>query len=408
MNPAPPSSRNWPDFRGPAGDGHGVARGLPRTWAPNRNVVWRTPIHDSGWSSPIVAGDRVWITTATESGTTQWVVCVDARTGKVLLDDRVFENERPERIGAQGNTYASPSSVTDGRHVVSHFGTYGTVCHDVRSLRRVWTRRDLQCLHFQGPGSSPLLWRGRVVLTYDGADVQFVTALDLRTGKTLWRTDRGTDWSADAYGGKDDPDQRKAFSTPFLTERDGRPELVTAAARCFVAYDPATGRETWRLPHPGFSNATRPVAGGGMIYLDTGFNRPEMLGVRLPKGRVPGSADIAWRVSRSVPTMSSPLLHEGLLTYAADSDFLSCIDAASGAEVWRERIGGRQYASPLLADGAIHWVSDNGRTLITEPGRTFRVLGEGRLDEGSRSSPAVFDNSLLIRTYDALYRIGAT
>ena len=400
-------ARTWPDFRGPSGDGHAVARGLPRTWAPDRNILWRTPIHDSGWSSPIVAGDTVWLTTATEPGTTQWVLCLDVRTGAVLLDDRVFENERPERIGAQGNTYASPSSVTDGRYVVSHFGTYGTVCHDVRTRRRLWTRRDLNCAHYQGPGSSPVLWRDKVVLTFDGTDVQFLAALDIRTGKTVWRTDRGTDWNADPYGARQDPDQRKAFSTPTPITRDGRPELVTAAARCFVGYDPANGRETWRIPHAGFSNATRPVAGNGMLFLDTGFNRPEMWGVRLAKGRPPGTEDIVWRVARGVPTMGSPVLHDGLLFFAADSDFVSCLDAATGQEAWRERIGGRHYASPVLADGALHLISDSGRTLMIEPGRTFRVVGEGKLDEGSRASPAIWDNTLLIRTYDALYRIGA-
>lgn len=398
---APPEGADrWPDFRGPAGDGHGAATGLPRTWSATTNVRWRTPIHDAGWSSPVVWGKRIWCTTATERGHEQFVVCIDRDTGKVLLDRKLFHNPDPERIGAQGNTYASPSPVVDRERAYLHFGTYGTACVDTRTLQTLWTRRDLNCLHFQGPGSSPVLVDNRLICTYDGADAQYLVALDPRSGKTLWRTERGVDWSADRNGAKDDPDQRKAFSTPYLLRVGGRTELVSVGARLFAAYDPRTGRELWRLPHPGFSNASRPVAGGGLLFLNTGFNRPELWAVRADR-----PTEVVWRHTRSVPTMSSPILVGGLLFFAADSDFVTCLDAATGAEVWKERIGGRHYASPVLADGALYLLADNGRALALAPERRFRVLGEAQLPEGSRATPAVADNSLFIRTYDALYRI---
>jgi len=396
----------WLDFRGPSANGHADAERLPTAWSERSSVLWRAPVHDSGWSSPIVVGNQVWLTTATERGHEQFVVCIDKQTGKVLVDDKVFTNPNPERIGAQGNTYASPSPAATRDVVVAHFGTYGTIAYSTRTRKPLWKRTDLNCLHFQGPGSSPVLWKDRVLVTLDGADVQFVAALDLRTGKTLWKSDRRIDWAADKTGAASDPDQRKAFSTPLIWKRKGHDELVTVAARCFIGLDPATGRELWRIPHTGFSNATRPVVGSNHLFLNTGFNRPEFWAVNINHDRAPSESDIAWKISRGVPTMSSPLWHDGLLYFTADSDFITCVDTASGQEVWKERIGGRHYASLLMAGNALYVVSDNGRTVVLQPGRTFKILGEGTLPEGSRSCLAVADNRLFLRTYDALYCLG--
>ena len=399
---------DWLDFRGPGGDGHAGNTPLPRAWNEKSGILWRTPVHDSGWSSPIVVGDQIWLTTATEHGHEQFVVCIHRDTGRVLLDEKVFTNANPERIGAQGNTYASPSPVATRDVVVAHFGTYGTVAYANRTRKILWKRTDLNCQHFQGPGSSPVIWRDRVVLTFDGADVQYLAALDLRSGKTIWKTDRGIDWASDKFGAASDPDQRKAYSTPFVWKRKGRDELVTAGARCFASYDPATGKELWRIPHGGFSNATRPLVAGNRLLLNTGFNRPEFWALRADHDRAPAESDIVWKIARGVPTMSSPLVHNGLLYFTADADFLTCVDLENGQEVWKERLGGRFYASLMMAGGALYAISDRGRSVVLEPGRAFRTLGEGVLPEGSRSSPAVARGRLYLRTYDALVCIGNT
>jgi outer membrane protein assembly factor BamB len=178
------ASENWPQFRGPNGDGHAPAVQLPLTWSETNHVVWKTAIHDLGWSSPVVWDQQIWVTTATEDGKQEFAVCVDRATGKVMHDIKVFDTEKPEHV-ASVNSYASPTPVIETGRLYVHYGTYGTACLDTRTGAILWTRRDLNCDHHEGPGASPMLHGNLLVFTVDGRDVQYVVALDKATGKTV-------------------------------------------------------------------------------------------------------------------------------------------------------------------------------------------------------------------------------
>jgi len=388
---------NWPDFRGPSGDSHSPSKDLPLEWSERKNVRWKTPLPGSGWSSPVVWGKQVWLTTADERGTEQRALCLDRETGKILKNLLVFANPTPQRITNDANGYASPSPVIEAGRVYVHFGTFGTACIDTKSFQILWMRRDLNCDHSVGPGSSPVLFEDKLILTFDGMDVQFLEGLDKKTGKTAWHTPRGTDLSD--QGGE----QKKAFSTPYLLTRKGKPEFVSTGARAFCGYDPRTGKELWRIPHRGYSNASRALAGQGLVFLNTGFNVPELWAARLDSLGGSTPAEIVWRYTRGMPTMSSPTLVEDLLYILSDSEFLTCLEATTGKEVWRERIGGRHYASPLYAAGRLYLFSDQGKTRVIQPGRTFTLLAESELESGCHASPAPVGRSLILRTRTHAY-----
>ena len=388
---------NWPDFRGPRGDGYSTAQSLPTEWSETKNVRWKTSLPGEGWSSPVVWGDQIWLTTATVSGKEQFAVCVNRASGTILKNLLVFRNENPQEFPRQNNTYASPSPVIEKGRVYVHFGTFGTACIDTRSLTTLWTRRDLNCQHSQGPGSSPFRYEDALILTYDGMDAQFLIALDTRTGKTLWKTERNTDF------GTQDGEQKKAFTTPYLLTRKGHVELVSVGARAACGYDPRSGKELWRIRHPGFSNASRPISGNGLLLLNTGFNRPELWAVRLPAEGGPTSAEIIWRYTKGVPNLTSPLLVEDLIYFVADSEVLTCLEAATGREVYKERIGGRFYASPVLAEGRIYFFSESGKAHVVQPGRTLNIIARNQLETGCHASPAACGRSMYVRTSTHLY-----
>lgn len=391
------STENWPEYRGPSLDSHSTAIGLPLEWSESKNVRWKTAIPGLAWSSPVVWGKQLWLTTADEKGHEQSVLCLDKSTGKVLFQQRLFLNERPQPISVDANTYASPSPVIEEGRVYLHFGTFGTTCLDTRSFKTLWTRRDLHCEHSVGPGSSPFLYKDRLILTFDGMDVQYLVALDTKTGKTLWNTPRGTDF------GNAGGEQRKAFTTPYPLVRKGQTELVSVSARAACGYDPDSGKELWRISHPGYSNASRPLLADGLLLINTGFNTPELWALRVDRPTGPTPEDRVWRSNRGIPAMSSPTVVEGLLYFLSDSEFVTCLELASGKEVWRERIGGKHYASPLFAEGRLYLFSENGKTRVIKPGRAFTLLAENTLESGLHASPAVSGRSLFVRTLRHVY-----
>ena len=239
--PAAPAAaqENWPEFRGPQADGT-CQRGIPLRWSETQNVVWKTPLPGRGWSTPVIWGRWLWMTTATDEGRKQWALQVDKQTGRLVRQVLVFENPQPEPINPL-NSYASPSPVIEPGRVYVHFGTYGTACLDSETGRILWTRRDLKLDHKEGPGSSPVLWRNLLIFHCDGMDVQYIVALDKRTGRTVWKTPRSVDLEPFR------PDFRKAYSTPLVVQTDWGPVLVSTAAQAAYGYDPRTGQELWRL-----------------------------------------------------------------------------------------------------------------------------------------------------------------
>jgi outer membrane protein assembly factor BamB len=402
-----PSTDNWPEFRGPSSDGHSAATGLPVSWSETKNVKWKTAIHGKGWSTPAVWGKQIWLTTATEDGHEMFVVCVDRETGKVLLDRKLFTNASPEPLGNDVNSYASPSPAIEAGRVYVHFGSYGTACLDTKTFKTLWERRDLPCRHYRGPSSSPILFENLLILTFDGADYQYTAALNKKTGKTAWKTDRTANWNDLDASGKPtaEGDLRKAHSTPIITTVNGQPHMVSIGAKAGYGYDPQSGKELWKVDYSGFSSSMRPVVGFGMAFITTAFGRADLWALRLGGTGNITNSNVVWKYSRMVPSKPSPLLVGDLLYLANDSGVVTCLEAKTGNQVWQERVGGQFSASPIYADGRIYLFSEQGKATILKPGRTLSVIGENELSTGMMASPAVSGKSLILRTKTHLYRI---
>lgn len=408
-----PVRADWPEFRGPTGDGHASAPdrllGVPLEWNEGRNVKWKTPVPHRGWSTPVVLGGQVWITTATEAGHDCYAIGLDADTGEIRFNERVFHTDNPEPLGngASMNCYATPSAFLEPGRVYVHFGSAGTACLDTSNGKVLWKRDDLPCRHYRGPSSSPVSFEDLIILTMDGADLQYHVALDKRTGRTVWKTDRSVAWNDENVPGQmaRDGDLRKAHSTPLIVQPAGRPQLLSAGAKAAYGYDPRTGRELWRVQYPDWSVAPRPLYWDGLAYIVTGLSKKEMWAVKTDgQGDVTETA-VVWKLKTHVGRYSSPLLVDGLIYMPAEESFISCFEAATGNVVWTERVGGKYAASPLYADGRLYFFSQEGKTTVIKPGRTFEVLATNTLDDGFMASPAVSGSALFLRTRTHLYRV---
>jgi outer membrane protein assembly factor BamB len=407
---------DWPEFRGPFGDGSvspdGTTKrlGLPIHWSETENVQWKTAIPDRGWSTPVVLGGQIWLTTATVDGHDFFAICVEAENGKILFNEKLFHCDNPEPLGNNVNAYATPSPVIEPGRVYIHFGSYGTACLDTKTGDVLWRREDLRCRHYRGPSSSPVLFRDLLILTFDGADLQYLVALDKKTGKTVWKTDRSVEWNdADVPGQMArDGDLRKAHSTPLLVDLKGKPELLSAGAKACYGYDPANGHELWRVRFPAWSAAPRPVYDQGMGFFVTGHGQTELMAVRLDGQGDVTDTHVAWKVDSMVPKTASPILVAGLLYMVSDDGMVTCLESSSGKQAWRSRLGGTYAASPIYGDGHLYFFSQQGKTTILNPARSFEPLATNSLANGFMASPAVNGRALFLRTKTDLYRIEAT
>ena len=389
----------WPQFLGPAANGACRQADLPLTWSEKKNVRWKTAIHDRGHSSPVVWGKQIWLTTAAEDGKQLYAVCVDRDSGQIVHDIRIFDVEKPEHIN-ELNSYASPTPVVEAGRVYVHFGTYGTACLDTTSGKTLWARRDLHCNHFMGPGSSALVYKNLLILNFDGTDVQYVVALDKQTGETVWKKNRSTDYD------KVEGDRRKAYSTPTMIDVGG-PQLISCGAFAAFAYVPETGKEIWKVCYPGgFSNVSHPLYGQGLLFLNTGFDRPEIWAVR-PDGHGDITpSHVVWKdKEKNLPTKPSIVLVGELLFFVNDSGIATCLEAKTGTKVWQERIRGFFSASPLASPNRIYFFDHDGKTTVIAPDRKLKILAVNQLDDGFMASPAVTGKALILRTKTHLYRI---
>lgn len=392
------AGENWPDFRGPAMDGHSDAKELPLEWDETKNIRWKTAIAGRGWSTPVIWGEQVWLTTATSDGKELYALCVNKDSGEVTQRIKVFDVEKPEPVNAT-NSYASPSPVIEVGKVYVHFGTYGTAAINTETGSIIWKRTDLKLDHKEGPGSSPVLFGNSLILTCDGTDVQYLTALDTANGETKWKTKRSVNFGF--FPG----DFRKAYSTPFIAQVNGRPQLITTAAQSAYGYDAESGKEIWRFGYGGFSNASRPVVGQGMMYLNTGYMKPHILAVKLGGSGNITESHLAWRQTAAAPNKPSPLLVDDLLYLISDGGVASCLDTKTGEAVWTKRLGGKFSASPVYAAGRIYLSDETGKTFVLKPGRAFEQLAVNKLDDGCMASPAVSGKGIYLRTKTCLYRI---
>ena len=390
---APAAAGDWPEFRGPDGQGHSAESGLPAEWGEERNVEWKTPVPGRGWSTPVVVDGRIWLTTGTADGGGELrLLAFDAGSGEETLNVEVFRVE-DESSPNPKNSLASPTPIVDGDRVYVHFGSYGTAAVSTAG-EILWTAR-FPYVTQHGYGGSPILYDDLLILNGDGYDVAFVLALDTRTGEVRWKADREEPVS-------------QAYSTPLAINVDGRDQIVSVAAFRASAHDPATGEEIWRVRYGrGFSNVPRPVYGNGLVFIATGFQTPSMLAVRADGSGDVTDTHVAWTLRRGAPHTPSPLLVGGELYMVSDYGVLTCIDAESGDVHWQHRIGGNYSASPVFADGRIYLQSEEGKTTVIAPGTTYSELAVNQLDGSTLASMAVADGSVFLRTDSHLYRITA-
>ena len=387
-------AQDWPQFRGPDGQGHSSARGLPIEWSESKNIAWKVPVQGRGWSSPVVADGKVWLTTATQVGreSSLRLLSFDAITGRQSNDVEVFRLKNSALLNAK-NSHASPTPIVEGDRVYVHFGAEGTAALST-SGEMVWKARQLyESQH--GNGGSPVLFGDLLIFSCDGFDEAFVVALDKRTGKTRWRTYRPQPWS-------------QAYSTPLAIRVADRDQIVSVGAFHTVAYDPQNGKEIWRVNYPdGFSNVPRPVFGGGLLFITTGFQQPSILAIR-PDGKGDVTkTHVSWTLSRGAPLTPSPLLVGDELYVVTDAGIASNVDVRTGAVHWQHRLGQGVSASPVLADGRIYFLDEEGRTTVITPGQTYQQVAINVLDGPTLASMAVASQSFFIRTATHLYRIAA-
>jgi outer membrane protein assembly factor BamB len=392
--PLTAGAEDWPQFRGPTGQGHSAERGLAVEWSESRNVIWKTPVPGLGWSSPVVAGGRVWVTTAIkERGGSLRALAFDVETGREVVNVELFRTRSADATNPK-NSRASPTPIVDGDRVYVHFGADGTAAITT-SGTIVW-KTSLPYESQHGNGGSPVLYGGLLIVSCDGSDEAFVVALDKATGKVRWKTPRRQPWD-------------QAYSTPLVIRVEDRDEVVSVGAFRAAAYDPQSGGEIWRVSYgDGFSNVPRPVHGQGLIYIATGFQQPSLLAVRTDGAGDVTKTHIAWALRRAAPLTPSPLLAGDELYIVNDAGIASCLDAKTGRTHWQQRLGGNYSASPVFADGRIYFLSEEGVATVIAPDTTFRRLATNALDGAILASMAVSNGSIFIRTNSHVYRIGAS
>lgn len=401
---------DWPRFRGPAGDGIAAPDAAPPLeWSEAKAVAWKTAVPGRGRSSPVILGNRIFLTRALERGVarkrigsddmqtaehaTVGAVCLDRDTGKILWDVALREVPSPDPVH-WFNSWATPTPVVEAGRLYADFGGMGTWCLDAGTGKILW-EKTVPLDHQVGPGSSLLLHDGLLILLRDGRDVQYLTALDKASGEPVWKTPRPPIQTSS-------PNLRKSFSTPVLL----RGQLVASGPHWIAGYEPASGKELWRLRHgEGFSIGSVPVGAGDRVYFSTGCFKPNLLAVRLDGlGDVSGS-HLAWRSQKGVPVMSSPVLAGDFLYTVSDDGIATCTEAATGTARWQERLGEGHLASPVLAAGRLYFFGKEGKTTVVKAGPAFEKLAENRLEGVVIASPAALGKALYVRSDTHLYRL---
>ncbi len=426
----PVAAADWPQWRGPDGQGHAPAASkLPVTWQAGpagreaedgQNIRWRTELPGRAWSSPVIDAGTIWLTTAIEQGTAKEgppppgqrkpqprsvaeavvfrAIAVERDSGRVIRDVELFTVEHPQPTHVL-NSFASPSPVLAGDRLYCQFGDYGTACVNTTTAKVIWHNRSQRLNHENGPGGSPIVWNELLIFHCDGSDTQYIVAFDVNTGRQVWRTDRSGEM-------QDNPELKKAYGTPLVTAIDGRDVLLSPAADWLYGYDPATGRELWKLSYGvlGFSIVPKPVVANGIAYIGTSFMKSELLAVRLGTNAA-AQPEILWRYGRSVPNMPSPLVVGDAVYLVSDKGIATCLDAATGEVRWTGRLGGSFSSSPLFADGKIYVGNRDGQMFVIRPGETLDILATNEFGEAIMASPAAVGRALYVRTERALYRI---
>ena len=417
-------SKSWPQWRGPDASGHGYPGTYPTKWSAEENLAWMAKIPGRGHSSAVHENGHIWITTAIETPASEKekeerlkeneglstvtvlsevslrAVKLDPKTGGILKNIEVIQKKQPQWVHHL-NSYASPSPVIEGNRLYLHFGAYGNACIDAVSGKIIWknNQKELWVMHENGPGSSPIIWENLMIFHLDGSDKQSIVALFKDTGEIAWQSKRSGEL-------KENPQLRKSYSTPIITNFNGQPILISCSADWVYGYNPRNGEELWKINYGilGFSNVARPIVGHGMFYISTCFMKAEIHaykyeGLDKPK--------LAWKMIKGAPKMPSPILVDKQLYVMNDGGILTCVDAVSGDVEWRERVGGEFSASPTYANGLLYFSDREGKTTVVKPGSELNIVAENKIDGTAHmASITPYENSFLLRSEEGLYRIG--
>jgi outer membrane protein assembly factor BamB len=411
---------DWSRWRGPNNDG--MARGdAPLEWDDKKNVAWRVSIPGRGHSSPIVWGDKIFLTTAVPTSDAATpasapaagqrrgpggnagagrehkflVLCLDRRTGKTIWE-RVAKVATPhEGYHHQYGSFASNTPATDGKHVYAFFGSRGLYCYDLNG-KLVWSK-DFPPMRMRlgfGEGVAAVVDGDALYLKFDQEENSYFLALDKRTGKELWRVAR---------------DEVSSWSPPLVVTHNGRKQLIVSATKRVVAYDPANGKVIWECAGLGTNVIPAPVVSNGVVYVMSGHRDPNLLAIKLGReGDLTGTDAVVWTNNRSNAYTGSPVLHDNKLYFVTDSGLLSCLDARTGEAHYRQRLP-KPYnfkASPVGANGKLYLATEEGDVVVVKMGEKFEVLATNTLtDQTFIATPAVVGGSIYLRSQDALYCI---
>lgn len=429
---------DWPQFRGPDGQGHANASSLPLKWSETENVTWKQELPGIAWSSPVIQNGRIYLTTALDltpeapaaakdekSKTDEKakkddnaqkddkskkdakakksdkpkvielnVLCLAAETGSLLWKSNVFTQTGTVEFHKK-NSHASPTPIVTSDALYVHFGPHGTARLALDGAV-VW-KQKLEYSPTHGNGGSPALTDGLLIICCDGSDVQYVSALDVKTGDIRWKTPRDTK-----------PSRGFSFSTPLVIDVAGVPQAICPGSDAVFAYEPTTGKEIWRVRYAdGFSVIPRPTFGDGLLYICTGYARPKLLAIDpTGKGDVTDT-HVRWKTDKQVPHSSSPVLDHGLIFFVSDGGIACCMDAKTGTEHWRQRIGGNFSASTLAGADRIYFQDEAGKATIVAAAPEFKELAVNELPSNERTyaSYAIDGSALFLRSEKHLYRI---
>lgn len=394
---------DWPEFRGPTRDGHSDAKGLAVKWSPEKNVVWKTPLPGKAWSSPIVAGGRIYLTNAVAAkdendphdARSLRVLALDAVSGKLLWDTGIFSVADPISAGGHPkNSFASPTPIFENDRIYAHFGHLGTAC--VGSDGKViWKTQELAYKPVHGNGGCPVIVDDLLIFNVDAQENPCVVALDKNSGQLRWRVAR-----------ESDAKKKFSFCTPQLIEVNGKRQLITPGSNVVSALNPLDGAEIWRARYEGYSVVPRPVYAHGLIFMSTGFDRPVALAIKPTGTGDVTDTHVVWRIDRQAPHTPSMLVVGDDVFMVADKGLVTCADAKTGAIHWQERVAGPCSASPLYAEGRIYILDERGAGYVIKASRRLELLATNNLAEPTFASPAVSGKNLIIRTQAAVYCIG--
>ena len=395
------AQETWPKFRGPQGNGHAAPESNPpTTWSTSKNIRWRVDTPGQGWSSPVIAGNKIFLSAAiptSEDEKSDFNLCLliyNADDGKLIRNVTLMQQRasKTPRIHKK-NTHASPTPIINNDRVYVHFGYQGTACTDLDG-NKLWENRDLFFKPTHGNGGSPVLVDGRLVFTCDGGEEPKVVALDAATGKLAWETPRPLE-------------TKKTFSfcTPAVITVDGQKQVIAPGSDCVLALNPADGKTIWDVRYTGYSVVPKPIFADNRVYVSTSFDNAKLLAIRPNGTGIVTDTHVDWIIDRNISKTPSLIAHAGLIYSVSDSGIAQCAEAKTGDVVYKQRVGGGFSASPFIARDRIYFTDEAGKTTVVKAGREYKELASNDLGERPLASAALLGNSIILRTDKALYRI---